>query len=92
MDNQPAVSIVAVRPADHLKRYSDIFVQDGPGMMPAAQRLARQREIEQISDEMASSRNYHQFETALRKAHKRGAFPYNDDVSIVAFADVLFAD
>ena len=92
MQNQPPVSIVAPRVADHLRRHSGIFVQDGPRSMTADQRAARQREIELCSDAMAPSRTYNQFEAALDNAHRLGAFPYNDDVSQVAFADVLFAD
>jgi hypothetical protein len=92
MQNQSPVSIVASRAADHLKRHSKIFVQDGPGMMSADQRAAREQDIERCGDEMANSRTYEQFETALGKAHKLGAFPYSRDVSIVAHADVLFSD
>jgi hypothetical protein len=91
MDNQPPVSIAPARSAEHLRRHSNIFVQSGPGLMTQDQRAARQWEIEQVSDEMARSRTYHQFETALGKAHKLGAYPYNEDVGMVAFAD-LFAD
>src|SRR5579863_8660120 len=87
MQNQPPVSIAAQRAADHLRRHSDIFVQNGPGMMNADQRSAHSRQIKACADEMAASRSYAEFETALHKAHRLGAYPYNADVSQVAFAD-----
>jgi hypothetical protein len=91
MNNQPPVSIVANRPADHLKRHSDIFVQDGPRMMTPEQRADRQRKIELCADQMGASRTYDQFEAALVEGHRLGAYPYNRDVSLVAHAS-LFAD
>ena len=59
--------------------------------MTGDKRAAHQREIEKCADEMAASRTYAEFEAALEKAHRLGAFPYNEDVSQVAFADVLYA-
>jgi hypothetical protein len=91
MQNRSPVSIAAQRAADHLRRHSDIFVQDGPGMMTANERAERSRQIVACADEMAASQSYIEFESALTKAHKLGAFPYNEDVSQVAFADVRFA-
>ena len=91
MQNQPPVSIVVHRAADHIRRHSDIFVQNGPGMMTASERAVHSRKIEACADEMAASRSYAEFETALHKAHRLGTFPYNHDVSQVAFAD-FFAD
>jgi hypothetical protein len=91
MQNQPPVSIAVQRAADHLRRHSDIFAQSGPGMMRADQRSEHSRKIEACADEMATSRSYAEFESALQRAHRLGAFPYNADVSQVAFAD-LFAD
>jgi hypothetical protein len=91
MNNQPPVSIVAARPADHLKRHSDIFVQNGPGMMTLEQRAAHQREIELCAERMAASKTYGKFEAALGEGHRLGAYPYNRDVGIVAHAS-LFAD
>jgi hypothetical protein len=91
MNNQPPVSIVVKRPADHLKRHSQIFVQDGPGSLAMDERAICQWKIERCGDEMATSRTYDQFETELAKAQRLGAYPYNGDVSLVAHAD-LFAD
>jgi hypothetical protein len=91
MQNQSPVSIAAQRAADHLRRHSDIFVQDGPGMMTADRRIEHSRKIEASADEMAASNTYAQFEWALQKAHRLGACPYDADVSEVAFADVLYA-
>jgi hypothetical protein len=91
MQNQSPVSIAAQRAADHLRRHSQIFVQDGPGMMTAIQRAERSRQIVACADEMSASTSYAKFESALTKAHKLGASPYNADVSQVAFAD-FFAD
>jgi hypothetical protein len=91
MQNQSPVSIAAQRAADHLRRHSDVFVQNGPGMMSADHRSEHSRKIEACADEMAASRSYAEFESALQKAHRLGAYPYNADVSQVAFAD-FFAD
>jgi hypothetical protein len=91
MNNQPPVSIVAARPADHLKRHSDVFVQNGPGMMTQEQRATRQRKIELCADRMAASKTYDQFEAALGEGHRLGAYPYNGDVTLVAHAS-FFAD
>ncbi len=60
--------------------------------MTADQRAAQQQKIEACSAEMAASRTYDQFEAALSKAHQLGASPYGGDVSLVAYADVVFAD
>lgn len=92
MQNQSPFSIALQRVADHLRRHSGIFAQDGPGMMTTEQRSAHSRKIEACADEIAASQSYAEFESALAKAHGLGAFAYNDDVSAVAFADVRSAN
>ena len=91
MQNQSPISIAAQRAADHIRRHSDGFVEDGPARMSSGKRAEHARKVEAVADEMTASQTYAEFEVALEKAHRLGAFPYNDDVSQVAFADVLYA-
>ena len=43
MQNQSPVSIAAPRPAEYLKRHSDLFVSDGPRIPTPDQTAARKR-------------------------------------------------
>jgi len=92
MHVQPPVTIVAPRSGDHLKRHAHIFVQDGPNSAPKSARDAIQRTVFECGERLGTSRTADQYEETLKKAHGLGAFPYNEDVSIVMFAEELYAD
>jgi hypothetical protein len=88
MQNQTQFSIAVARVAEHLKRHSHTFAEDGPVHMSGEQRANHIRKIELCAERIAATRTYVEFETTLGEAHKLGAYPYNHDVSAVAFASL----
>jgi hypothetical protein len=79
-DFSNAVHVVA----EHLRKPAIDIVRDGaPSKIPDADDLAG---VNAIADRMDASKNYAEFETAMRDGHRLGVFGYNADIGRVAQA------
>jgi hypothetical protein len=88
LDNQSPFTIAVARAAEHLKRHSNLFVQDGPESMTREQRAAHKQKIELCADRIGSSKTYVEFETTMREAHRLGTHLDDGLVSAVAHASL----
>jgi hypothetical protein len=79
-DFSNAVHVVA----EHLRKHAIYIVRDGaPSKIPDADDLAG---VNAIADRMDASKNYAEFEAAMRDGHRLGVFGYNADIGRVAQA------
>ncbi len=89
------VAVPALRKvAEYTRKYSHMFVVDGPKLLTPTQKEKRQLEIEILADRIdeladgvaVGKGSYAQFEDILTKLHTAGFFPMMGDISAVAKA------
>ena len=89
MLNRYSLAGIAALPAAYVKRYSNIFVQDGASMLTPAETVAHQKKIELCADAMAKSETYQEFEARLEELHRLGVYPPDHLVYRVAQASMM---